>query len=388
MPRRADRDRLTLMADGPHVPVRSRLWRASVPLVLLVAACGREPTTALIGYAYPNWATPIVQAAREAIASWPPTARGATAIRIVYDSLSSGDPPDVEVLRAQQLVELPGLVAVVGHGGSRGSLAAAPIYNAAGVPQVVPTSTSRLLQDAGPWTFALAPNDSIEGAFIGAFVLERLGARRVTVFYLNEEYGAGLRDGVVTELARRGVTVVDRVGYDPTNDLPTLVDASLRRGTPELLVVAGRGEDTGRIARAAWARLRGIRVVAGDGALLLPHLPDAAGPAADSVYVVAFWLPDGSDDASRAFIERFTRITGHPPQSSDAMGRDALLLVAHAIREVGARRAAVRDYLRSLGRTRPPYEGVTGPISFTEDRPPRLRMARLRRGQLVPAPEP
>lgn len=352
-------------------------------LVLLVAACRRAPTTVLIGYAFPIWGTATVQAARDAIAAWPPAARGGPAIDIVYDSGASGDPPDVEVLRAQRLVDLPGLVAVVGHGGSRGSLTAAPIYNAAGVPQVVPTSTSRLLAAAGPWTFTLAPNDSIEGAFIGAFVAERLGARRVTVFYLNEEYGAGLRDGVVAELGRRGVVLVDQVGYDPTSDFPTLVAAALRRGRPDLFIVAGREVDTGRIARAAWAALPGIRVVAGDGALILPGLPANAGPAADSVYVVAYWLPDAPDSLSRAFIERFTRVAGSEPQSVDAMNHDALLLVAHAVREVGARRAAIRDYLRALGRTRPPYPGVTGAISFTPDRAPLLVMARLLGGRAV-----
>ena len=70
------------------------------------------------------------------------------------------------------------------------------------------------------------------------------------------------------------------------------------------------------------------------------------------------------------------------------MSYDALMLVAHAVREVGARRGVIRDYLLSLGRTRPPYQGVTGPITFTPDRKPPLRMARLRGGQVVPVPGP
>ena len=60
-------------------------------------------------------------------------------------------------------------------------------------------------------------------------------------------------DGVVAELGHRSVSVLDRVGYNGASDFPTLVDASLRRGKPDVLVVAGSGEDTGRIARAAWS---------------------------------------------------------------------------------------------------------------------------------------
>jgi branched-chain amino acid transport system substrate-binding protein len=253
---------------------------------------------------------------------------------------------------------------------------------------VVPTSTSRLLATAGPWTFQLPPNDSVEGAFIAAFAVTALRARRVTVFYVNDEYGAGLRDGVVAELGRRNVTILDQVSVENASDFPTLVAAALRRGVPDALVVAGRQYDTGKIARAAWRTAPGLRVVAGDGALVLPALADAAGPAADSIYAVAFWLADAPDSVSRAFVARFGRLAGRAPQSADAMTHDALLVLATAVRSVGPNRAAVRDYLVSLGTARPPFLGVTGPISFARDRAPRLVMARLHGHSVVRANPP
>ena len=340
--------------------------------------CRESSRVALIGYAFPIAVTSNAQVARDEIASWP--AAAGPEIRIVFDSVVQGDTPDREVQRADRLAALPGLVAVVGHGGSRGSLAAAPVYNEAGIPQIVPSSTSRLLHKAGPWTFMLPPDDSIEGAFMGAFAVERLHARRATIFYVNDEYGAGLRDGIVAALARRGVEIVDRVSFETQSDMPTLVGATLHRGAPDVLLVAGRQRQTGTIARLVQRRLPGLRIVAGDGALVLPTLADSAGPAADSLYVVAFWLPDAPDSLSRAFVARFRRVVGRDPQSTDAMSHDALLLAAAAIRVAGASRRAVRDYLRALGRDRPPFPGVTGPITFTANRPPGLVMAHLRHG--------
>jgi len=105
-----------------------------------------------------------------------------------------------------------------------------------------------------------------------------------------------------------------------------------------------------------------------------------AAPAADSIYVVAFWLPDAPDSLSRAFVARFRRVVGRDPQSTDAMSHDALLLAATAIRTAGASRRGVRDYLRALGRSRPPFAGVTGPITCTASRPAALVMAQLRHG--------
>src|SRR2546426_2370665 len=163
-------------------------------------------------------------------------------------------------------------------------------------------------------------------SFMAAFAAERLGAQRVSIFFVNDEYGAGLRDGVRAELQQRRVTVLDEVGFGTESDYAALVGASLRRGRPDVILIAGR--------------------------------------AADSIYVVACWLPDAPDSLSRAFVERFRRIAGRVPQSSDAMSHDALLLLAAAVRDVGPSRVAIRDYLRALGPERAPYPGVTGPISF------------------------
>jgi branched-chain amino acid transport system substrate-binding protein len=345
-----------------------------------VAGCNSTSRTVVIGYAFPYHLAGALRVANEEIAERAP--RRGPRISVVYDSVVAGDPADVEVRRAERLAAIPGIVGVVGHGGSRASLAAAPVYNEAGIVQITPTSTSRVLKSAGPWTFNLAPDDSIEGSFIGEFVAERLRAGSVTLYYVNDEFGVGLRDGAVAELARRGVAVLDRVPMDITSDFQTLVAASLKRGKPDVVVVAGRQNETGTIARLM--RERGVPrpVVAGDGALVLPALADVAGPAADSIYVVAFWMPDAQDSVSRAFVQRHLRLAGLVPQSADAMSHDALLLLAEAIHEVGSDRAAVREYLAELGRSRPPYQGVTGPISFAPGAPSRLIMARLHGGAL------
>jgi branched-chain amino acid transport system substrate-binding protein len=319
----------------------------------------------------------VVQEARDEIASWPP--RG-TPIRIIYDSVVQGDPPDVEVARAQRLVAVPGLVGVVGHGGSRGSLVAAPVYNEAGIPQITPTSTSRLLRGAGDWTFNLAPSDSAEGAFIADYASRRLAARRVTLFYTNDEYGVGLRQGVVSELGRLGVTVLDQVSCEPSSDFETLVAAALQRGVPDVVIVAARQVETARIAQLVHARHPRVSYLVGDGALIVPELAEQAGPAAGRLHVATFWLPDAPDSVSQAFVRRFQATNGSTPHATEALGRDALILLATAVREVGPRPERIRQYLADLGRTRPPFVGVTGEITFQPDRPPRLVMARFVNG--------
>jgi len=358
--------------------------RLSWPALAAVAVAGCHTTSrapAVIGYGLPYRPGNVLPVVEHDLArSAGP--RG-IAIRFAVDSELAEDAPDVEVKRAERFVATPGIVGVVGHSSSRGSLAAAAVYNEAGIVQITPYSTSRLLWKAGPWTLNLAPTDSVEGAFIGGFVAGRLRARRVTVFYVNDEYGLGLREGVVAELRRRHVAVADQVSVDIDSDFSTVVAASLERAVPDAVVVAGRQRETGKIA--AQLRARGVprAVVGGDGAMVMPVLEQLAGAAADSVYAVTFWMPDAPDSASRAFVAEYRQIVGGAPQASEAMTYDALMLMATAIRAVGPRPAAVRRYLDELGRGRSAYLGVTGPVSFAPDSGPRLQMIRLRGGHAV-----
>jgi branched-chain amino acid transport system substrate-binding protein len=348
-----------------------------LPWLGVALGCGPSGDPPVIAVAFQGQGQAAVAVAREELAE-----RG-LAVRLLFDSAVAGDPADVDVARALELVAIPGIVAVVGHGNSRASLSAAPVYNEAAIPQVVPTSTSRRLATAGEWTFTLAPNDSVEGAFIGDFVIGTLGGRAVTIFYVNDEYGTGLRDGVRARLLEGRVRVLDEVSVDPRSDFPTVIEASLRLGTPDVVVVAARWIETGAIARLLRARVPGIRVVAGDGAVLMPELTQHVGDAAPVVYVVNFWLPDARDSTSRAFVERYRRVVGGDPPGPLAMTHDAIMVLAAAIGAVGVDRDAIRRYLHSLGRERPPHSGVTGPISFQPGRPGNFIMTRLEGGRLV-----
>lgn len=358
------------------------LRRTAATAIAATLACGGPQGPPVIGVAFQETGVEAMQVARDELSGWP------IRIELAFDSALTGDPADVEVGRAQRLVAMPRLVAVVGHGSSRGTLASAPVYADAGIPQVAPTSTSRLLASAGPWTFSLAPSDSIEGRFMADFAVGSLGARTVTIYFLNDEYGEGLRDGVRARLREQGVAVLDEVSVDPRSDFATLVEASLRRGVPDVVVVAARWVETAGVAHQMAGRHPEVRVVAGDGAVRMPILRELLGDAARNVYVVAFWLPDGADSVGRAYAERFRRITGAEPTGTHAMTHDAIMVVATAIREVGPRPERIRRYLASLGRERPPYAAVTGPVSFGRDRPGSVVMTRVSGDRLVRAVTP
>lgn len=365
-------------------------------LLLALPSCRPAPVVARIGIGYRGQDRAAAIAASTDSAN---AGRGAFRIEMALQGTlpgRTGSASALEVENAARLASTAGLVGVVGHGGSREALMTAPIYNEAGIPQIVPTGTSRRLMQAGKWTFQLAPNDSIEGEYLGRFVAERLHARSVTIFYVLDEYGAGLRDGLIAELTRRNVTILDAVPLPGSsecppakaqNDLASVIDAALLRGRPDVVVMANRQNEAGCIVSHVHARYPGVLFAAGDGLLADAAFRERAGVGADSTYLVAFWHPDRPDSVSRAFAARYERLHGIQPRHDEAMVHDAFMALATAVRAVGTDGEKVREYLASLGHERPALQGVTGPISFPGDAR-RLMMTRVQGSALDVVPFP
>jgi branched-chain amino acid transport system substrate-binding protein len=286
---------------------------------------------------------------------------------------------------AVRFTQMRGLIGYVGPEASSSALATAPVFNEAGIPQIVPTATSRQIERAGPWTFMLAPTDSAEGEFIADFVSGPLGATTASIFYITEEYGSGIRAAVSTAFASRGVRVLDEIPIRldgscapeaTPNAYAEIVDASLNRQRPQVVVVAGRIRETACIARLLDERFPGIPVIAGDGAILNSDMLRLAGPAIGSIYAVSFWDAGRTDPMVEDFVAAYTTAVGEPPHHGTALAWDAVMLLVEAVRTEGTDRDRIRQYLADLGRGRPAFTGVTGPISFRAGHQHTLLMTR------------
>ena len=344
--------------------VLGRLF-AVVAVVSGVAGCERRHP-AVIGVAFGEKQPNVMDVAQDEIRRRYPD--GAPIVLTPSsEPAEEGAPGAVTV--ASRLTRLPGVVGVVGHADSRGTLFAAPIYDEAHVPLLVPTATSRRLRTVSPWVFMMAPDDSMEAEFIAGFAVQVLHTRAVAVFYENDEYGIGLRDGLRRAFGARGVRLVAEEPIALPCGAPETAEASIVRATqaghlPDLTVIAGRTRDAACLGRRMTERVPGIRIIGSDAVEPDSSLDNCFGPAQAPFYVVALWHPRIADSVSAAFVGDFRRIVGASPHASEALVFDAILLLAQATRDVGARPDVVRRFLTDLGRSRPVYHGVTGAVSF------------------------
>jgi len=358
--------------------------RVSRPVLLALlsgaaalAACDADVRVPLIGYSYNFGDTAFEGLLNDELERTRP--EGGVRIRVVGADSAFRAPGmsalSAEVWRATALASDPDVVLSVGPGGSREALQVAPIYREARLADLVPTATSRLLAGAGEFTLPLAADDSAQGAFIGAFADSVLHARVGIIVHVPDEYGMGLAAGIGAAFAARGIRLLDRIIVPLTLDCATPADRAAHaaiadevglRGTPDVVVLAVRTVEAGCLAAALHARFPRVRLIAGDGTYLEDAFFARAGAASEGAYLVAFWHPDLDRPGSREFGALVERRLKRRARHGDAMFFDAALLGAAAIRAVGPDRARVHRWLRDVGTVTPPFEGITGPISFAE----------------------
>jgi branched-chain amino acid transport system substrate-binding protein len=269
--------------------------------------------------------------------------------------------------RAQSLVAVPGMIAVVGHSNSSASLAAAPLYNSHDIVELSPTSSAEAYVEAGAYSFSLIPPDDRQGAFIARYLMRMMpDGGRVAVLYVNDDYGRGLHGALSADL--------DTARYPVVVDLPHVEDdvqpeeieetaSSLAAARPDVLVWLARGAVLDRYIGAIRKVLPRVPILGSD-AVGASGVVTSGDPRWRGVRHVDF--VDMDAPALRPFRRAYRARYGVEPSGACALTYDAIRLLVAGIRAGAHTGSQMRAYLASLGRERPPYQGLTGPIAFDD----------------------
>jgi branched-chain amino acid transport system substrate-binding protein len=268
----------------------------------------------------------------------------------------------------------PAVSVVVGPPGSRGAIYAATLLGEAKLPHIVPNATARRLAESGEWTFRLAPDDGVQGRMIARFAVDSLRARNVAIVHVSDEYGVGMRDAVAEGLADHGRTFVDEVVLESFGmycnaphvheSIGAIASALIARANPDVIVLAVRSSVAPCLIEMLLDGHPGIRIVASDAIEATdPNLRALPLAIRERIFTVVMWEP-GTDEQARAFVALANEVFNRAPSPAEALVYDAFAIAAAAVRAEGSDRKAVRKWIESLGRSRPAWPGVTGPVSF------------------------
>lgn len=88
----------------------------------------------------------------------------------------------------------------------------------------------------------------------------------------------------------------------------------------------------------------------------------------DGTKVSLFYHPDLPTQGNMEFVVSYREKAAFPPTYKSALVYDALLLLHQAALDGAQTREEIRAYLAGLGDKHPAYQGVTGAITFNENR--------------------
>ena len=370
-------------------PGRTRAYAVLLGLVVL-GACGRGSGPVQIGVAA-NFTDPLslpirygAQLAAEEINA----AGGVNGRPIELVEREDYADADSAVVVATDFYNSP-VVAVIGHGFSGPTLAAAPVYNGGSNPllEIAPAASAPAVTGAGPYTFRLCPSDLAHGSALARWARERLGLTRGAVFYTNSEYGRGIRTAFEAEFASLDGAVVGSYPYlGDRPDVGPYVDLLSRDKRAQFMLIAGYDPDARTILTEARKKNLAIPAMGGDG---LEQIA-LSGPVAEGTYVTSSYFSQTSTPANQRFVSAYKARfpTAGEPNGSGAAAYDAVYMLRETMQRVGTNRRAVRDAFAGIGTATPAFEGAMGTIAFDEngDVPSlKIYVGQVRDGVMQPA---
>jgi branched-chain amino acid transport system substrate-binding protein len=255
------------------------------------------------------------------------------------------------------------VLAVVGHWNSGASLAAAPVYHAAGVVQVSPATMSRrFTAQAYPAVFrTIANNDSV-GQLAAEYAVRKLGVKTLATIDDRTPFGQGLAEQFARIARELGVEVIGTYSVsDKTSDFnaPLL---QLRKRNPDLIFFGGLDWQAGLLAKAIKRLNIDSRLMGSAGTVGLPFLMQA-GVAGNGTLVLEPGPAMDKMPGWKAFRQRYGQNFDTNIDLYATFAYDAAQAVVNAVRQAGsADSAAIAQEMHKLR-----FAGVSGPIAFNEE---------------------
>jgi branched-chain amino acid transport system substrate-binding protein len=274
-----------------------------------------------------------------------------------------------EVAKAAQRMLSEGVVAGIGQSDTTFVMAAAPLFQEAGVPFVTSGATHpELPMWVGEYMFMTPFGDDDQSYAIADYTYDDLGARRVVVWTDNSmDFTKALSKFFGERFTERGGEIVgdDVFMMGDTDFSAQIARLQAVEPPPDAVFVSAIPNEAGITVKQI--RETGIEfpIVSGDGfdTELVVQTP---GPElADEVYFSTHTYRADDRPEVQEFVEAYTKEYGREPENAFApLGYDALRLVADAIKRAGS---AEPDAIQAaLAKTRG-FKGVTGEISYTRE---------------------
>jgi branched-chain amino acid transport system substrate-binding protein len=281
---------------------------------------------------------------------------------IIYDDRLN---PQEAVAIANKLIERDKVVGVVSGSYSGPTRVTAPIFQKAGIPMVAGYAVH---PDVTWDPKEKKPNDfcfrngflgEIEGAAAAEFAVKNLKAQKVSLIFMDNDFGRAISSGFAERAEKLGAKVLTKQMYKFPGEKdfrPYLT--RIKEGNPDLIFAAGYYNEAASIVRQA-KELGVTSKIMGEEGFDSPKFLEIAGPAAEGVVIATNLDRDDPRPLVQNFLKNYRKAYNEDADMVGASSYDAFMILVNAIRKAGTDAKAIQ---KALLETKD-YNGLTGKIS-------------------------
>jgi branched-chain amino acid transport system substrate-binding protein len=258
---------------------------------------------------------------------------GDSIVLVVYDDQAS---PKEAVPIAQKLIEKDEVVAAISGSYSGSTRAAAGIFQESGVPYIAAYAVHPDITRAGNYVFRTSFVGEVQGRAGAKLIGETLGAKRVAVITLKNDFGKSLAAGLKQSASDYGITIVSEYEYGIKDRQFGPIVSKVKSDKPDAIYASGYFFTAGPLV--SQLRAAGITVpIIGQEGYDSQKFIDIAGAAAE-----------------------FESKSGNKADMVAASAHTAVKVIVAAMRKAGATdKAALRNAIADTS-----VVAATGTISF------------------------
>jgi branched-chain amino acid transport system substrate-binding protein len=257
-----------------------------------------------------------------------------------------------------------GIKFVDGHACSGSSIPAAEAYGENNILMMSPASSApKLTDDAAKNGYTtilrLYGRDDAQGRFIGPWIKEKFGTKKIAILHDKSAYGKGLADVVKEDLNKAGVKEVFYEGINAGEKDYTAVVNRLKAAGVEFLYFGGYHTEAGLIKRQAGDQNYQFQLMMGDS-LATPEFWSVSGAAGEGTLFT--FPPDAREnEAAKAAMEQFKQINFVPEGFTLFSYAVVQAIAAGIVKANSTDPVAVAKTLRNTS-----VDTVVGPVSFDQ----------------------
>ncbi len=266
---------------------------------------------------------------------------------------------------AREFAQDDDIIAVLGSFTSTASMAAAPIFDQAGIPVISPTSSHPEYTDLGEFVFRGTPTQDLEATYIAEYLLDNLGMESPAIVYRQDDWGNAAAAAFEAGVDANGGSIITSEAVAPdSREFRTLV-TSLRETGADSLYLALHYSDAAVLAQQISAAGWDPTIITATS-LYTHQLIELADEAVNGWNVPAFFFAESEAPAVSTFVEAYEAAYDEIPDAFGAVGYDSITVVGEALQQIDQLGSEGREALGSA-MFDVEIEGATGLMAFDEN---------------------